>query len=514
MKSLLHKTLSQFLVCTVAIFILATPLFFLLTKYFYAEDMIDIIEAVQLGTSIPHIDLERDIMVGMMLQFLLIFLVLSLALFIMMRFITHRLWLPFDDTLQKTEQFNLAQSAVPQFQKTEIKEFARLNNSLAKLMQKDKEIYRIQKEFTENASHELQTPISIIRSKLDLLMQEELDERSMSLVSDLYDLNTRMEHLNRNLLLLAKIENSQYTEMEEVDLGSFIREAMPTYNVLHSDLNISFLDQRTCHVVHNVNTILLSCLLNNLVVNAIRHTAAMDGEIRLLLCDNYFTVSNPADGVSLDAHTLFQRFSSDDAKTSGNGLGLSIVKSFVELMGGKIYVESEQGKGTKFTVEIPLEIASEEDVYKKKESEQSVISDKSIGKRILLAEDNELNAEIAIELLKEEGILTDRAKDGQECCDMLGQAEDGYYALILMDIQMPRLNGYEATAKIRQMENRKKAAIPIIAMTANAFAEDIQMAKNAGMNGHIAKPLDGEKMITVLKQCLADNSDVKRQEDL
>jgi two-component system OmpR family sensor kinase len=95
--------------------------------------MIDIIEAVQLGTSIPHIDLERDIMVGMMLQFLLIFLVLSLALFIMMRFITHRLWLPFDDTLQKTEQFNLAQSVVPQFQKTEIKEFARLNNSLAKI---------------------------------------------------------------------------------------------------------------------------------------------------------------------------------------------------------------------------------------------------------------------------------------------------------------------------------------------------------------------------------------------
>lgn len=330
MKSLLHKTLSRFLVCTVVIFILTTPLFFLLTKYFYAEDMIDIIEAVQLGTSIPHIDLERDIMVGMMLQFLLIFLVLSLALFIMMRFVTHRLWLPFDDTLQKTEQFNLAQSAVPQFQKTEIKEFARLNNSLAKLMQKDKEIYRIQKEFTENASHELQTPISIIRSKLDLLMQEELDERSMSLISDLYDLNTRMEHLNRNLLLLAKIENSQYTEMEEADLGSFIRKAMPTYNVLHSDLNISFLDQRTCHVAHNVNTILLSCLLNNLVVNAIRHTAAMDGEIRLLLCDNYFTVSNPADGVSLNARTLFHRFSSDDTKMSGNGLGLSIVKAICD----------------------------------------------------------------------------------------------------------------------------------------------------------------------------------------
>ena len=223
-----------------------------------------------------------------------------------------------------------------------IKEFARLNNSLAKLMQKDKEIYRIQKEFTENASHELQTPISIIRSKLDLLMQEELDERSMNLVSDLYDLNTRMEHLNRNLLLLAKIENSQYTEMEEVDLGNFIREAMPTYNVLHSDLNISFLDQRTCHVVHNVNTILLSCLLNNLVVNAIRHTAAMNGEIRLLLCNSYFTVSNPADGVSLNARTLFQRFSSDDTKASGNGLGLSIAKAICDYHGWRLQYVFEE----------------------------------------------------------------------------------------------------------------------------------------------------------------------------
>ena len=133
---------------------------------------------------------------------------------------------------------------------------------------------------------------------------------------------------------------------------------------------------------------------------------------------------------------------------------------------------------------------------------------------MLLAEDNELNAEIAMTVLKENGLKAERAANGKQCIEMLKKMPEDYYDMILMDIQMPRLNGYEATAKIRQMENRKKAAIPIIAMTANAFAEDIQMAKNAGMNGHIAKPLDGEKMITVLKQCLADNSDVKIQEDL
>ena len=215
---------------------------------------------------------------------------------------------------------------------------------------------------------------------------------------------------------------------------------------------------------------------------------------------------------------IFEEFSrehtSTETRVAGTGLGLPIVKSLVDRMDGTIEVESEEGKGTRFIMKFSFPVSLENQVREKEKQNIPDITEKLEGKRILLAEDNELNAEIAIELLKEEGILTDWAKDGQECCDMLGQAEDGYYALILMDIQMPRLNGYEATAKIRQMENRKKAAIPIIAMTANAFAEDIQMAKNAGMNGHIAKPLDGEKMITVLKQCLADNSDVKRQEDL
>ena len=174
-------------------------------------------------------------------------------------------------------------------------------------------------------------------------------------------------------------------------------------------------------------------------------------------------------------------------------------------MNGEIHVESELGKGTKFTVNIPLEISSEEDVYKKEQPEQPITIVKNSGKRILLAEDNELNAEIAMELLKEEGFLIDWVKDGQECFDKLEESDEGYYDLILMDIQMPILNGYNTAAKIRQMENQKKAATPIVAMTANSFDEDIERTKKAGMNGFIAKPLDSEKMFTILKQNIEKN---------
>lgn len=225
--SLLSKTLRLFVSCVTICFVLTAPLFYLLTKYYYAEDMIDIIEAMSRGEGVPPIDLEQDIMVGMMIQYLFIFCVITSAMFITIRFFTKKLLVPFDDTLRKTEDFNLAQSDVPLFVDTDIEEFNRLNQSLGRLMSKDKETYRIQKEFTENASHELQTPLAIIRSKLDLLMQEELGEKEMKLVSDLYQLTMRMGHLNRNLLLLAKIENAQYTTLQEVDVKEMLSESLP-----------------------------------------------------------------------------------------------------------------------------------------------------------------------------------------------------------------------------------------------------------------------------------------------
>ena len=199
---------------------------------------------------------------------------------------------------------------------------------------------------------------------------------------------------------------------------------------------------------------------------------------------------------------IFEEFSREhtttENKVAGTGLGLPIVKSMIELMGGSIQVESTQGVGTKFTVDISFDMASESDVYRDQISEQPDVLEKLEGKRILLAEDNDLNAEIAIELLAEEKIVVDRAKDGAECLDKLEKAVPGYYDMILMDIQMPVMDGYDAAARIRRMKDEKKASIPIVAMTANAFAEDRQKAISMGMNDHVAKPIDMNVLLPVI----------------
>lgn len=349
--SLLSRTLRQFACCTAVCFFLTAPLFYFLTKYYYAEDMIDLIEAVNAGKNIPQPDLEQDIMVGMMIQYMLIFCVITIAMFVTMRFATKRLWQPFDDTLLKIEHFNLAQSDIPSFAATNIKEFQRLNLSLERLMQKDKETYRIQKEFTENASHELQTPIAIIRSKLDLLMQENPGEKEARLIADLYEMTMRMGHLNRNLLLLAKIENSQYTSLQDIDVEKMISDSLPLYETLQNGTTIRLAtshrnngtandedDEGSLRLKVQANPVLLECLLKNLIVNAIRHSPA-HGEILIATDSRQLTVSNDSidgrNGRPLDASTLFQRFHSGEgeagtSRQKGNGLGLAIVKAICD----------------------------------------------------------------------------------------------------------------------------------------------------------------------------------------
>ena len=202
---------------------------------------------------------------------------------------------------------------------------------------------------------------------------------------------------------------------------------------------------------------------------------------------------------------IFEAFARERSSTvsgvAGSGLGMGIVKKLVDLMNGSIDIQSKLGEGSTFTVHIPCRLARQEDAVPKRAAER-VDKTGLAGRRILLAEDNDLNAEITAELMGEEGLLVDRAENGARCLEMLEKAPAGMYDAILMDVQMPVLDGYEATRKIRRLEDPWRANIPIIAITANAFAEDRQRALEVGMDDHVAKPIDMAKLIPVLQKQL------------
>ena len=202
---------------------------------------------------------------------------------------------------------------------------------------------------------------------------------------------------------------------------------------------------------------------------------------------------------------IFENFTRERSTTisgiQGTGLGMGIVKKLVDLMEGTIKIESKLGEGTTVSFQIPTRIATFEETQPKRSVEADE-KERLRGKRILLAEDNDLNAEIAMALLEEEGVQVDRAVDGVQCMEKLERCPDGYYSMILMDIQMPNLDGYQATEKIRRLQNPKKAEIPIIAMTANAFSEDRTVALSVGMNDHVAKPIDMNILIAMMLKYL------------
>ena len=291
------------------------------------------------------------------------------------------------------------------------------------------------------------------------------------------------------VLEMARIESGTATlRLKAEDLSAIFHDVS---SVFESDIrkkNLQYsIDANVCHKYAICDKTKLQEIYLNIVGNAVKYTPSgksIHVIVKEIASDDKmaqycFICEDTGIGMSEEyLPHIFEEFSrehtSTENKVVGTGLGLPIVKSLIELMGGNIKAESSQEVGTKFTVTISLETVSKEDVYKEQEKQPN--TDDIRGKRILLAEDNELNAEIAIELLHEEGFFVELATDGQECFDMLDQAEEGYYDLILMDIQMPNVNGYEATVKIRQMENDKKAQIPIVAMTANVFAEDRKLA--------------------------------------
>ena len=257
----------------------------------------------------------------------------------------------------------------------------------------------------------------------------------------------------------------------------------------------------------------MSEIILNILSNAIKYTAK-GGTISCALrqepgetdgwCITEIAITDTGIGISEEFQShIFESFSqersSSDSGIEGSGLGMGIVKKLVDLMNGKITVQSKPGAGSTFTITLPLKIANAEERNPKHADGQLNIK-KLEGKRVLLVEDNDLNAEIATELLTEEGIMIERAENGVACIDMLNKAKQNYYSLILMDIQMPIMNGYEASRRIRELKDGNKSQIPIVAMTANAFEEDKKMALASGMNDHVAKPIDMNVLLpTIMK---------------
>ena len=377
---------------------------------------------------------------------------------------------------------------------------------------------RAKSTFLFNMSHDIRTPMNAIIGYADLASRHSDDPAKLKkYMENIQVCGQNLLMLLNNVLDLARIENDK-TEMEYSvsDIEKDFRNCIAMFrNQADSKGQTLTVTTQLPYPYIYADIPHLTEVCTNLVGNAVKYTGA-GGTIRCGItqkpgekegwCDTVVTVADNGIGMSQEFQKhIFEPFererTSTISKVEGSGIGMGIVKKLVGLMGGTVEVESRIGVGSTFTVTIPCRIASEDEIQAKREinpSDQKCLC----GTRILLTEDNDLNAEIATELLQEEGCTVDRAKDGVECVDMLEKAANGTYQLILMDVQMPVMNGYDATKKIRRMDDPQKANIPIVAMTANAFSEDKQVALDAGMNDHIAKPINMSVLVPTLRKYL------------
>lgn len=361
-------------------------------------------------------------------------------------------------------------------------------------------------DFLNNMSHDIRTPMNVILGYNELMKQYLTDPILVDYQNKIEQSGKLLLSIINNVLDMARIESGKMVVEERAEqIGLVVEEIENVFESSAQEKNIVFttsVDVDHTHVLWDgfkVREILM-----NLVGNAFKYTP--DGghiaiDVKELDCarSGYVRIQTQIKdtgiGMSEDyLPTLFDSFSREYnttiGKVSGTGLGMAIVKNLVDMMDGDICVKSKLGEGTCFTLTFEHRIADADSIEWNQELD--VLDEKSIleGKRVLLVEDNELNAEIAMAILEQSGLILDRVEDGLACVNRLSEVDADLYDLILMDIQMPNMNGYEATRRIRQFENVKKASIPILAMTANAFEEDKKMAMEAGMNGHISKPID------------------------
>ena len=394
----------------------------------------------------------------------------------------------------------------------------KLNAKLQVAVENAESANRAKSTFLFNMSHDIRTPMNAIIGYADLASRHLDDPAKLkNYMENIQVCGQNLLMLLNNVLDLARIENDK-TEMEYSvsDIEKDFRNCVAMFrNQADSKGQTLMVTTQLQYPYIYADIPHLTEICTNLVSNAVKYTGA-GGTIRCDVtqkpskkegwCDTVVTVADNGIGMSQEFQKhIFEPFererTSTVSKVEGSGIGMGIVKKLVGLMGGTVEVESRIGVGSTFTVTIPCRIASEDETQAKRETNPS--DQKCLcGTRILLTEDNDLNAEIAVELLQEEGCTVDRAKDGVECVDMLEKAANGTYQLILMDIQMPVMNGYDAARKIRGLDDPQKANIPIIAMTANAFTEDRQVALDAGMNDHIAKPINMNVLVPTLRKYL------------
>ena len=387
--------------------------------------------------------------------------------------------------------------------------------------------------FLATMSHDIRTPLNGIIGMVNMgnqyaddpQMQQKIREKAMeslkylvSLVNDVLDMNK---------LQSGDLKDQQLT----FDLTEILRELNQIYDERAAKKGIRYeVDWKNSTYSHSAligNPVYLGRILSNVMDNAIKFSQA--GSVITVwvkeetLDDGraFFTFYCKDQGVGMSEDFIAHAFDmfSQESETSrsryeGTGLGLAITKQLVDRMDGSIELKSEVGVGTTVIVKIPFKIDTQD--------KNSNLSDKPVslddysveGIRALVVEDNELNMEIARCILEDSGMEVTCAVDGQEAVEIFKKSAPDYFGVIYMDIMMPRMNGLDAARTIREMKRRDARRVPIIAMSANSFAEDIINSRMAGMNVHLAKPLDAEKMIVALKKCMADNSNVKLHEDL
>ena len=397
----------------------------------------------------------------------------------------------------------------------------KLNDKLEIALKKAEDASLAKTRFLNNMSHDIRTPMNVILGYAQL-MEDELKGKDMPETSEhlekLKQSGNLLLSIINNVLDMAKIESGKMEINENYGRIGAIRQSL--FEIFEDEAKKKNLALHyTINVEHEhilTDTTKVKEIFVNILGNAIKYTPP-GGSVMVNLdelpCDEHgymmvrTRISDTGIGMSEEYLTeIFEAFTREQnttkSKIAGTGLGMSIVKKYVDLLGGTIEVESELGKGSTFTVTLKHRIA-DESYYVKKHLEESGISREILKDRsILLAEDNDLNAEIAAVILERAGLKVERVEDGLQCISRITEMPAGTYDIILMDIQMPKMDGYKATQTIRNLSDQEKACIPIIAMTANAFEEDKRAAIAAGMNGHIAKPIQVDKLLSILAEMI------------